>query len=157
MAWKPLLHLSMIACLAITGTAPAMAQQNYPDWGQPAPSMRPMQPMQQWGQPMQPLAPSYPAGRVELCNTIIDYQARMRCFNGEPQRRDDNGAAVAAGVVGLALGAIIIGAAASAANKGQQAASEYDRWVAYCRGKYRSFDAATGTFLRSDGRRQQCQ
>ena len=138
MTWKPWLHLGMIACLAISGTAPTMAQY----YEQP------------YAQPMQP---TYGGGRNH-CTEIYDYQTRMRCLNGPTQRQDDNGvgAAMGAGIVGLALGAIIIGAA-SAANKGQQAASEYDRWVAYCRSKYRSFDAASGTFLRSDGRRQQCQ
>lgn len=147
MTWKPLLHLSMIACLIVSGTGPSLAQY----WGQP-------QPVQPYIQPMQPMAPVYGGGRNQNCAEIYDYQTRMRCMNGPSQRPDDNGvgAAVGAGIVGLALGAIIIGAA-SAANKSQQAASEYDRWVAYCRSKYRSFDAATGTFLRSDGRRQQCQ
>jgi hypothetical protein len=70
-----------------------------------------------------------------------------------------NGAAVAAGVAGLAAGALIAGAIASQA---QPAAAPpppgtVDPTVAaYCARKYRSYDPGTGTFLASNGIRYVC-
>lgn len=76
----------------------------------------------------------------------------------------NNGAAVAAGVIGgLALGAVIAGAA-SAPPPGYYAPPAYappppagGDWYAYCASKYRSFDPASGTFLGYDGLRHPCQ
>lgn len=72
--------------------------------------------------------------------------------------RRDNGAAVAAGVAGLAAGALIAGAIASQA---QPAAPPPPGVVdpqvaAYCARKYRSYDPATGTFLARNGMRYVC-
>lgn len=65
---------------------------------------------------------------------------------------NNNGAAVAAGVIGgLALGA----AAAAAANSASAAPRSSD-WVAYCSSKYRSFDPSTGTYMGYDGQRRPC-
>jgi hypothetical protein len=73
------------------------------------------------------------------------------------------GGAAAAGIAGLAAGALIGGAIAS-----QQAAPPPppyavapagggDEWLAYCSQRYRSFDPGSGTFLGNDGRRHACQ
>ena len=72
----------------------------------------------------------------------------------------DNGAAVAAGVAGLAAGALIAGAIASQA-QAQPAAPPPPGTVdpsvaAYCARKYRSYDPATGTFLAHNGMRYVC-
>ncbi len=75
-------------------------------------------------------------------------------------RRHDNGAAVAAGVAGLAAGALIAGAIANQA-QAQPAAPPPPGTVspsvaAYCARKYRSYDPATGTFLANNGMRYVC-
>ncbi|MGQ4272922.1 BA14K family protein [Terrihabitans sp. B22-R8] len=62
------------------------------------------------------------------------------------RHRDSNaGAAVAAGVLGLAAGAAI----ASSANRG----NADDRW---CAERFRSYDSRSGTYLGADGRRHAC-
>jgi hypothetical protein len=74
--------------------------------------------------------------------------------------RRDNGAAVAAGVAGLAAGALIAGAIASQAQAqpvAPQPPGIVDPQVAaYCARKYRSYDPATGTFLATNGMRYVC-
>lgn len=75
-------------------------------------------------------------------------------------RRYDNGAAVAAGVAGVAAGALIAGAIANQA-QAQPAAPPPPGTVspsvaAYCARKYRSYDPATGTFLANNGMRYVC-
>jgi hypothetical protein len=74
--------------------------------------------------------------------------------------RRDNGAAVAAGVAGLAAGALIAGAIANQAQAqpaAPQAPGVVDPQVAaYCARKYRSYDPGTGTFLASNGMRYVC-
>ncbi len=72
--------------------------------------------------------------------------------------RRDNGAAVAAGVAGLAAGALIAGAIA---NQAQAAPPPPPGTVspsvaAYCARKYRSYDPVTGTFLATNGVRYVC-
>ncbi|WP_262270722.1 BA14K family protein [Microvirga yunnanensis] len=74
--------------------------------------------------------------------------------------RRDNGAAVAAGVAGLAAGALIAGAIANQA-QAQPAAPPPPGTVdpqlaAYCARKYRSYDPGTGTFLATNGMRYVC-
>jgi BA14K-like protein len=74
--------------------------------------------------------------------------------------RRDNGAAVAAGVAGLAAGALIGGAIASQA-QAQPAAPPPPGVVnpqvaAYCARKYRSYDPGTGTFMANNGMRYVC-
>lgn len=64
------------------------------------------------------------------------------------------GAAIGAGILGLAAGAIIAGSAANAAPPPPQADPN---WVAYCARKYRSFDPASGTYLSNDGNRYVCR
>ena len=61
----------------------------------------------------------------------------------------DPGAALAAGVIGLAAGAIIAGAA----NQQRYVGNDY---LAYCSQRYRSFNPATGTYPGYDGRQHRC-
>jgi hypothetical protein len=74
--------------------------------------------------------------------------------------RGGNGGAVAAGVIGgLALGAVIAGAAAAppppvAYAPGYGGGGD---WLAYCSSKYRSFNPATGLYLGYDGQYHPCQ
>lgn len=74
--------------------------------------------------------------------------------------RRDNGAAVAAGVAGLAAGALIAGAIA---NQAQAEAAPppppgtvSPSVAAYCARKYRSYDSVTGTYLATNGIRYVC-
>lgn len=82
-------------------------------------------------------------------------EQRQRPRPDQQQNGDDIGAAIGAGIIGLTLGAIIAGAANE--NDKQQRIQQYERWVAYCSSRYRSFDVRTGTFLGFDGRRHACQ
>ena len=73
--------------------------------------------------------------------------------------RGGDGAAVAAGVIGgLALGAVIAGAASApppvAYAPGYGGGGD---WLAYCSSKYRSFNPATGLYLGYDGQYHPCQ
>lgn len=69
------------------------------------------------------------------------------------RRGYDPGAVAAAGVAGLAAGALIAGA--------MQPRTPTVRldpaWVDYCSAKYRSFDPESGTYVGRDGRRRVCQ
>jgi invasion protein IalB len=74
------------------------------------------------------------------------------------------GNGVGAGLAGLAAGAIIGGAIASAQQPTYAAppppyavASGGNDWVAYCSQRYRSFDPASGTYLGYDGQRHMCE
>ena len=72
--------------------------------------------------------------------------------------RRDRGSAVAAGVAGLAAGALIGGAIAS--QQAQAAAPTYvvpdQSAVSYCAQRFRSYDPASGTYLGYDGLRHPC-
>ncbi|ACB95984.1 BA14K family protein [Beijerinckia indica] len=72
---------------------------------------------------------------------------------------DVAGAAIAGGLLGLAAGAAIAGAANSAPPPGYYGggAPVDPNWIAYCARKYRSFDPASGTYLAYDGNRYMCQ
>jgi hypothetical protein len=108
---------------------------------------------------------SRPLPQVEQAYPNESYsQYYYRRGYGRPYYRDgyyyrrNNGAAVAAGVAGLAAGALIGGAIASQA---QPAAPPPPGVVnpqvaAYCARKYRSYDPGTGTFLASNGMRYVC-
>jgi hypothetical protein len=65
---------------------------------------------------------------------------------GHGYYHDDNdaGAAIAAGVLGLAIGAIAAGAA------------NHNNSVAYCEQRFRSYDPRSGTYLGYDGLRHPC-
>lgn len=87
------------------------------------------------------------------------YYGGPRYYHGPRYyRRGGNGAAVAAGVMGLAAGALIAG---TIANQAQAApppppGTVDPRLAAYCARKYRSYDPNTGTFLASNGYRYVC-
>jgi hypothetical protein len=82
-----------------------------------------------------------------------------RPYYGRPYYRD-NGAAVAAGVAGVAAGALIAGAIANQA-AAQPALPAPPGTVspsvaAYCAKKFRSYDPVTGTYLSNSGMRLVC-
>ena len=90
------------------------------------------------------------------------YYAQPRYYSdryyGRPYYyRRDRGNAAAAGIAGLAAGALIGGAIAS---QQAQAAPQYavpdQNAVAYCAQRYRSYDPASGTYLGYDGVRRSC-
>lgn len=84
-----------------------------------------------------------------------DCEQRQRPRPDPAPDGDEIGAAIGAGIIGLTLGAILVGAANE--NEKQKRIQLYDRWMEYCSGRYRSFDARTETFLGFDGRRHACQ
>lgn len=71
--------------------------------------------------------------------------------NGWYYRNNNNGAWIAAGIAGAALGAAGIGAANAQANQGAGADE-----VAYCARRFKSYDPRTGTYLSTDGNRYPC-
>jgi hypothetical protein len=82
-----------------------------------------------------------------------------RPYYGRYYRRD-RGGDVAAGIAGLATGALIGGAIASQAQPVYPAYPAYGApggdAVGYCSQRYRSYDPASGTFLGYDGLRHPC-
>jgi hypothetical protein len=58
---------------------------------------------------------------------------------------NDAGAAIAGGILGMAVGAMIAGSAAQNSNA-----------VQYCASRYRSYDPRSGTYLGYDGYRHPC-
>jgi hypothetical protein len=82
-----------------------------------------------------------------------------RPYYGRPYYRG-GGNAVAAGVAGLAAGALIGGAIASQAQAQPTAppppGTVSPSVAAYCARKYRSYDPTTGTFLANNGMRYVC-
>ncbi|MGP9819039.1 BA14K family protein [Salinarimonas sp. NSM] len=75
-----------------------------------------------------------------------------------PVYRHDPGAAVAAGIIGLATGAILGQALAAPPPVVRAPRVRYDAdAIAYCARRYRSFDPHSFTFLGYDGRRHYCR
>ncbi len=71
--------------------------------------------------------------------------------------RWNNGAAVGAGIAGLAAGAIIGGAIANSQQPAYYGGAPVaDDAVAYCMQRFRSYDPASGTYLGYDGMRHPC-
>ncbi len=111
-----------------------------------------------------------PIAQVQAGQVATSYaQLRVRRYYSEEPRyyydrrprtyvRRDRGNAAAAGIAGLAAGALIGGAIAS--QQAQAAAPTYvvpdQNAVAYCAQRYRSYDPASGTFLGYDGVRRSC-
>ncbi len=62
--------------------------------------------------------------------------------------------AAAAGIAGALIGAAIVGAAAS---RERRAESRWDRHVARCYRRYRSYDEATDTWIDRRGRVRRCR
>jgi hypothetical protein len=84
-----------------------------------------------------------------------------RYYGPRYYRRDNTGAAVAAGVAGVAAGALIAGAIANSQAQAAAApppppATVDPQLAAYCARKYRSFDPVTGTYLAVTGERIVC-
>ncbi|MFD0986654.1 BA14K family protein [Methyloligella solikamskensis] len=89
---------------------------------------------------------------------------------GKYNHKDDHGDALAAGIIGLGVGAMIGSAAASPPPPPPPAYSYYGPaeysyggppawspdWYAYCSSKYRSFNPRTGYFMGYDGRAHFC-
>jgi hypothetical protein len=67
------------------------------------------------------------------------------------------GAAAAAGIAGLAAGAIVGGAIANQGAAGPLPKTQDPDFIAYCSRKYRSFDPIDGTFMARDGLRYMCE
>ncbi len=86
------------------------------------------------------------------------YRRGYRPYRGYYHR--DNGSAVAAGVAGLAAGALIAGAIASQAQAEPvpppPPGTVSPSVAAYCARKYRSYNPASGTFLATNGMRYVC-
>lgn len=74
------------------------------------------------------------------------------------RRGYDRGAAAAAGVAGLAAGALIAGAIANSQARAAEETVVIDdpAWEARCAARYKSFDPVSGTFLGYDGIRRPC-
>ncbi|MCD2470439.1 BA14K family protein [Jiella sp. MQZ9-1] len=78
-------------------------------------------------------------------------------------RRHDNGAALGAGIAGLAVGALIGGALAPRdygpvpLYRVRPGRVYHGRHVARCEARYRSYDRRTDTFLGYDGYRHRCR
>ncbi|WAP67591.1 BA14K family protein [Jiella pelagia] len=79
------------------------------------------------------------------------------------RRHHNNGAAVGAGIAGLAIGAIVGGALANDRNYDRpvplyrvRPGGGYGNHVARCEARYRSYDARSDTFLGYDGHRHRC-
>jgi hypothetical protein len=112
-----------------------------------------------------PLQKSRPLPQVENAYPNESYAQYYRrgyrpYYRDRYYYRRDNGAAVAAGVAGLAAGALIAGAIANQA-QAQPAVppppgTVDPQMAAYCARKYRSYDPATGTFLATNGMRYVC-
>jgi len=98
--------------------------------------------------------------------------------HGKKHRRHNNnaGAAVAAGVIGLAAGALLLGATRQPSYAGPPPANYYPpapypgqvygnvgyqpwspAWYQYCSSKYRSFNPSTGTYTTYQGEQRFCQ
>jgi len=91
----------------------------------------------------------------ERTNWERRYGSRYYYDNGRYYRSDSSGAALAAGILGFALGAAI-----------QGDRSDYDyyysrrsdrRYLDRCRVRYRSFDPYTGTYVTTTGYRRYCR
>lgn len=101
----------------------------------------------------------YPGERRDDCRERLRYerqtQQRYVWRDGQYyEQRDDNSAAIAAGIIGFILGAAIVG---STKDRDQYEANKKDRdWLARCRAQHPSFDAHTGTYVGPDGRRRYC-
>jgi hypothetical protein len=86
------------------------------------------------------------------------YNGRYYGRRGYYGRHWDNGAAVGAGIAGLAAGAIIGGAIANSQQPTyyQGAPVAGGDAVSYCMQRFRSYDPSSGTYLGYDGARHPC-
>jgi hypothetical protein len=81
-----------------------------------------------------------------------------RAYYGRPYGyyRRDRGNAAAAGIAGLAAGAIIGGAIAQSQAQAAPGYVVQSDTAAYCAQRFRSYDPASGTYLGYDGLRHPC-
>jgi len=80
-----------------------------------------------------------------------------RPYYGPRYYRHDRGSAVAAGVAGLAAGALIGGALATQARPAPPPPATVDpQLAAYCAQRFRSYDPVTGTYVSLSGERIVC-
>ncbi|MFN3688785.1 BA14K family protein [Salinarimonas sp.] len=110
-------------------------------------------------------APGYewvgPHERVVGYPVVVERRVRRHPYPRDfyPPYAYDPGAAIAAGIVGLAAGAVLgqvlTAPAVPVAPRARVAYGPAE--IAYCARKYRSFDRATLTFLGYDGRRHLCR
>lgn len=140
---RTLTAVVMTACLALPAISPALAQS-------PADNRI--------------LVAQADDLRWANCSAIDNRRERERCerdhWGNRPNKKkqdDDIGAAIGVGIIGLTLGAIIAGSAEKERSKRDRYDAEYERWLDYCSRKYRSFDAETGTYRASNGRRYVCR
>ncbi|MBO1908278.1 BA14K family protein [Microvirga sp. 3-52] len=111
-----------------------------------------------------PISQSFAAPRNQMPNIIQEHPGegytQYRRYYGGPRyyRRGGNGGAVAAGVLGLAAGALIAGAIANQAQAAPPPSpgTVNPHLAAYCARKYRSYNPRTGTFVASNGYRYVC-
>ena len=117
-----------------------------------------------------PLSQAIAAPRPQMLEITQQYPGesytQYRRYYGGPRyyhgpryyRRGGNGGAVAAGVLGLAAGALVAGAIANQAQAAPPPppGTVDPQLAAYCARKYRSYDPGTGTFLASNGMRYVC-
>jgi len=96
----------------------------------------------------------------ELARSQIEQAYPNETYSQYYYRRRGNGAALAAGAVGLAAGAMLGGALANQAHA-QPApppppGTVNPQVAAYCARTYRSYDPVSGTYLASNGLRYVC-
>lgn len=75
----------------------------------------------------------------------------------EKQEKRDLKAGIAAGAIGLALGAIIIGAAQEEERRRQNDQYRLNERDARCLARFRTYDRRSGTFIGRDGMRYECR
>lgn len=84
-----------------------------------------------------------------------DNRRRGDAHQAPRQDRQPTGEEIGLLIFGLTAAAIAAGAANEFKSRDEQ--RRYDRWVAYCSDRYRSFDPRTGMYRGPDGRRHQCR
>ena len=75
-------------------------------------------------------------------------------YRRHSDRFDDDD--LAAGVFGLAAGALFGAAVGAASQPSAPVAVNNQEWLAYCSNRFKSFDPASGTYLGYDGVRHPC-
>ena len=75
-------------------------------------------------------------------------------YRRHSDRLDDDD--LAAGVFGLAAGALFGAAVGAASQPSAPVAVNNQEWLAYCSNRFKSFDLASGTYLGYDGVRHPC-
>jgi hypothetical protein len=92
------------------------------------------------------------AGIAEGARAADLQQVQYYSYRHRYRHRYNPGPAIVGGIIGLTAGALAAAAAAP-----PPAYYPDQDWIDYCYSKYRSFDAASGTYLGYDGQRHPCQ